>query len=85
MKEKARELTPGPSTTNEVQGNWTGAPCSPERTPGFPVEFPGVDELHAAFLNESRTRICWWRPVQEIRDHGPKKLGAALRMLLLNP
>ena len=31
-----------------------------------------VDELHAAFLNESRTRIRRWRPVQEIRDHGPK-------------
>jgi hypothetical protein len=25
-------------------------------TPGFPVKFGGVDELHAAFLNESRTR-----------------------------
>ena len=51
---------------------WTGAPCSPERTPGFPVKLSGVDELHAAFLNESRKRICRWRPVQEIRDHGPK-------------
>src|ERR1700690_981561 len=25
-------------------------------TPGFPVKLAGVDELHAAFLNESRTR-----------------------------
>jgi hypothetical protein len=25
-------------------------------TPGFPVKFGGVDEPHAAFLNESRTR-----------------------------
>jgi hypothetical protein len=57
---------------------WTGAPCSPKRTPGFPVEIPGVDELHAAFLNESRTRGCRWRPVQEIRVYGPKKMGAAL-------
>jgi hypothetical protein len=24
--------------------------------PGFPVKFVGVDEFHAAFLNESRTR-----------------------------
>jgi hypothetical protein len=24
--------------------------------PGFPVRFVGVDKLHAAFLNESRTR-----------------------------
>jgi hypothetical protein len=46
--------------------------CSPQRTPGFPVELPGVDELHAAFLNESRTRTRRWRPVQEIRAHGPK-------------
>src|ERR1700730_16035386 len=43
--------------------------CSPERTPGFPVEFPGVGDLHAAFLDESRTRILWWCLVQEIRDH----------------
>jgi len=39
---------------------------------GFPVELAGVGELHAAFLNESRTLGCWWRPVQEIRIHGPK-------------
>jgi hypothetical protein len=25
-------------------------------SPGFPVKFGGVGELHAAFLNESRTR-----------------------------
>jgi hypothetical protein len=29
---------------------------SPLRYPGFPVEFGGVDDLNAAFLNESRTR-----------------------------
>ena len=29
---------------------------SPLRYPGFPVEFGGVGDLHAAFLNESRTR-----------------------------
>jgi hypothetical protein len=27
-------------------------------TPGFPVRFVGVDEFHAAFPNESRTRGC---------------------------
>jgi hypothetical protein len=27
--------------------------------PGFPVKFVGADELHAAFLNESRTRGRW--------------------------
>jgi hypothetical protein len=41
--------------------------------PDFSVKFPGVDELRAAFLDESRTRILWWRLVQEIRDHGPKR------------
>jgi hypothetical protein len=35
---------------------------------------PGVDELHAAFLKESRTRTRRWRPMQEIRDHGPKTM-----------
>jgi hypothetical protein len=29
--------------------------------PGFPVEPGGVVELHAAFLNESRTRGPVWR------------------------
>jgi hypothetical protein len=29
---------------------------------GFPVELSGVGVLHAAFLNESRTRGCWWGP-----------------------
>jgi hypothetical protein len=28
-------------------------------SPGFPVEFGGVGELHAAFLTESRTRSRW--------------------------
>ena len=31
-------------------------------TPGFPVKSVGVDELHAAFLDESRTRGCCWVP-----------------------
>jgi hypothetical protein len=31
-------------------------PISPLRYPGFPVEFGGVGDLHAAFLNQSRTR-----------------------------
>ena len=35
-----------------LQRRCTGAPCSP----GFPVEFGGAGELHAAFLTESRTR-----------------------------
>jgi hypothetical protein len=30
-------------------------------SPGFPVELVGVGEVHAAFLNESRTRRCCWR------------------------
>src|ERR1700739_3416584 len=32
-------------------------------SPGFPVDLFGVGELHAAFLNESRTRIRWRCPV----------------------
>jgi hypothetical protein len=41
---------------------------------GFPVELVGAGEVHAAFLNESRTRRCGWSPVQEIRIHGPKTM-----------
>jgi len=29
---------------------------------GFPVELAGAGELHAAFLNESRTHGGWWCP-----------------------
>ena len=36
-------------------------------SPGFPVEFGGVGELHAAFLTESRTRGHVRCSVQEIR------------------
>jgi hypothetical protein len=50
---------------------------------GFPVELACVSELHAAFLNESRTRECWWRPVQEIRIRGQKTTGAKPPPLLL--
>src|ERR1700733_16111162 len=57
---------------------------------GFPVELAGVGGLHAAFLNESRTRGSWWCPVQEIRIRGPKMMGEAqrslsLRLLALQP
>ena len=31
------------------------------------MKFIGVDELHAAFLNESRTRGTLWDRIQEIR------------------
>jgi hypothetical protein len=50
---------------------------------GFPVEIAGVGELHAAFLNESRTRGCWWCPVREIRVHGLKR--AMLAVLVSAP
>jgi hypothetical protein len=36
-------------------------------TPGFPAELVGVSEVHAAFLNESRTRGPVQRSEQEIR------------------
>ena len=35
--------------------------------PVFPVKLVGFEELHAAFLNESRTRRTFWDRVQEIR------------------
>jgi hypothetical protein len=31
-------------------------PDKDREVPGFPVKLVGVDKLHAAFLNESRTR-----------------------------
>jgi hypothetical protein len=37
---------------------------------GFPVEFGGVGEVHAAFLNESHTRGRVQRSVQEIAVRG---------------
>ncbi len=36
-------------------------------SPGFPVELVGVGKVHAAFVNESRTRGPVQRSVQEIR------------------
>ena len=35
--------------------------------PGFPVELVGAGEVHAAFLNESRTRGSFQGSVQQIR------------------
>jgi hypothetical protein len=52
-----------------------GCPTFASAYSGFPVDFASVDELHAAFLDESRTRGCGWCPVQEIRIRGPKKTG----------
>jgi hypothetical protein len=61
------------SPPNHCLWFWTGAPCSPQRTPGFPVELPGVDELHAAFLNESRTHTRRWRPCRKSGTMGRKR------------
>src|ERR1700722_17500729 len=61
-----------------------GCPMFAPAYSGFPVEVSGVGALHAAFLNESRTRGRWWSPVQEIRIRGPKKMGEAQRPLLPN-
>jgi hypothetical protein len=47
------------------------------------VELDGVGELHAAFLNESRTRRCWWHPVEKIRIRGPKTTGEAHQTISL--
>ena len=61
-----------------------GCPTFAKAYSGFPVELAGVGELHAAFLNESRTGGCWWSPVQEIRIRGTKTMGAAQRSLSLH-
>jgi hypothetical protein len=55
--------------------DWKGAlQIPPLRYPGFPVEFGGVGDLHAAFLNESRTRGYVQRRVAgnpgKLRSHG---------------
>ena len=42
--------------------------------PDFLSSFPALTNFMRLF-DESRTRIRWWRPVQEIRDHAPKKMG----------
>jgi hypothetical protein len=42
---------------------WSNGKSDRRASPGFPVDLVGVGELHAAFLNESRTRGRWWRPV----------------------
>src|SRR5271167_4129923 len=72
------------STPNQCRRKSDGCPTFAKAYSGFPVDPDGVDEPHAAFLNESRTSGCWWRPVQEIRIRGPKKMGAARRSLLLD-
>jgi hypothetical protein len=58
-----------------------GCPTFAKAYSGFPVELARVGEVHAAFLNESRTRGCWWSLVQEIRIRGTKMMGAAQRPL----
>jgi hypothetical protein len=60
-----------------------GCPTFAKAYAGFPVELSGVGALHAAFLNESRTRGCWWSLVQEIRIRRTKMMGAARRSLSL--
>jgi hypothetical protein len=62
-----------------------GCPTFAQAYSGFPVELAGVGTLYAAFLNESRTRGCWWRPVQEIRIRGTKTMGAAQQSLSFYP
>jgi hypothetical protein len=43
--------------------------------PGFPAKLVGVGELHAAFLDESRTRGPVLRSVQEIRGTAAWDMG----------
>jgi hypothetical protein len=63
-----------------VQNTWGFRMCvepeekpqvPPLRYPGFPVEFGGVGELHAAFLTESRTRGRWLVPHSRKSGYAP--------------
>jgi hypothetical protein len=45
--------------------------------PRFPVDLTGVGELHAAFLDESRTRGRWWDP--ETGNLGRPSFSAQVR------
>jgi hypothetical protein len=51
----------------------------------LPVKFVGVDELHAAFLNESRTRCSYLVPVREIRVKPFFGLSGTKRLLIAMP
>jgi hypothetical protein len=46
----------GVALSGDICQRWREPQVPPLRCPGFPVELSGVGELHAAFLNESRTR-----------------------------
>jgi hypothetical protein len=48
--------------SGDICQRWRQPQVPPLRFPRFPVEVGGVGELHAAFLNESRTRGRWWVP-----------------------
>jgi hypothetical protein len=78
------DITNPATDQNQHNGGWDpdGCPTFAQAYSGFPVELSGVGELHAAFLNESRTRGRWWRPVQEIRIRGTKTMGEAQPLLL---
>jgi hypothetical protein len=45
----------------------------PLRSPGFPVETSGSDDLHAALFTESRTRGRRWR--REVGNPGTLRSG----------
>ncbi len=62
-----KSLRENANKPNQNQARRAGSQTSAQPGSGFPVELAGVGTLHAAFLNESRTRGLWWRPVQEIR------------------
>jgi hypothetical protein len=62
--------------TNAVQGNRTGAPRSPKRTPDFLSNLLALANFMRLSLMKA-TRGCWWRPAQEIRIRGPKTVGVS--------
>jgi hypothetical protein len=54
----SESFAPGICRRTQPHSLWFPHQGRVPHTPGFPVKFVGVDELHAAFLNESRTRGC---------------------------
>ncbi len=75
MKTPLREsiLTGGSCATPSEKIRAHRITCAPGSSFGFPAELVGVGELHAAFLNESRTRSRGMRHVQEIRGRSTGK------------
>jgi hypothetical protein len=61
-----------------------GCPTFAKAYSGFPVDIASVDELHAAFLNESRTRDVGGAPCRKSGYVGRKRRGEAPTIALIS-